>query len=259
MTTDRYTKQYSSAERCQAAVRNYAWLTQHAAPMRLPALRAIGSTTLVFEYVDGRHARPADLDRVAAHLGDVHGAAWVDDLHRARLDTVHVPGQGLELADYPSSRRRALAARHAAGFLPTTGDLDAAQALLARTTSGPVAFYKDTNPRNLLVTADEIVTIDVDDLSLAPFGYDLAKLITTLTMTYGPLPVSAVHEALDRYNRAAAGHHESLGHATMEGLASFMRLHAILTAPYLGRGGYRHEIPDFRTGTQHGSADGATG
>lgn len=259
MTTPLYTKQYRSAERCQAAVRNYSWLTQHAAPMRLPALRTIGLTTLVFEYVDGRHARPADLARVATHLGDVHGAAWVDDLHRARLDTAHVPGHGLELADYPSSRRRALAARHAAGFLPTAGDLDAALALLARTTSGPAAFYKDTNPRNLLITADEILTIDLDDLSLAPFGYDLAKLITTLMMTYGPLPVSTVHAALDCYNRAAARHHASLGHTTMKGLTSFMRLHAILTAPYVGRGGYRHDIADFRAGTRPRSADGATG
>ena len=42
---------------------------------------------------------------------------------------------------------------------------------------GPAAFYKDANPRNFLITpAGHPVTIDFDDLTLAPFGYDLAKL-----------------------------------------------------------------------------------
>lgn len=245
--TSRYTKRYTSAERCQTAVRNYTWLAQHAAPLLLPALRAVGPTSLVFEFIEGRHAEPADLPRIAAHMGDVHGAAWVDDLHRARLDAPHTPGQGVALADYPTSRRRALAARHSAGFLPSEADLDAAQELLTSSLTGPAAFYKDANPRNFLITADAIVTIDVDDLTLAPFGYDLAKLIVTLTMTHGSLPTTAVREALDQYNRAASSHHESLGQTDMERLAVCMRLHGILTAPYLGRGGYRHRAPDLGT------------
>ncbi|MDI5971082.1 phosphotransferase [Streptomyces sp. SL13] len=244
MTPASYTKHYTSAERCQQAVRNYLWLTRHATPIRLPALQAIGFNSLVFEFVEGRHVEPSDLLRLAAHLGDVHGATWLNTLHRARLDAAHVPGQGLEFADYCSSRRRALAARHAAGFLPTAADLDAAQALLARTASGPVAFYKDANPRNFLITADSIVTIDVDDLTLAPFGYDLAKLIVTLTMTYGPLPARTVREALDQYNRTASGHHEALGRTDMGHLTACMRLHDILTAPYVGRGGYQHRASD---------------
>lgn len=254
MTNAQYIKRYSTAERCQTAVRNYMWLIQHVTPVRLPALQSIGTTSLAFEFVYGRHAQPSDLPRLAAHLGDAHGASWVDDLHRAELGATHVPGEGLEVPDYPSSRRKALAARHAAGFLPTTADLDASLALLAQTGSGPAAFYKDTNPRNLLVTADTVVTIDVDDLTLAPFGYDLAKLMVTLTMTYGPLPANAVRDALDRYNHAAAEHHESLGHTEMERLTGFMRLHAVLTAPYLGRGGYKHRGLDLGTDTSRDCA-----
>ena len=246
MTPASYTKRYSSAERCQKAVRNYAWLIQHATPLRLPALLAIGFNSLAFEFVEGRHVEPSDLLRLAAHLGDVHGATWLNTLHRTHLDAAHVPGQSLELADYCSSRRRALAARHTAGFLPTAADLDAAQALLARTASGPVAFYKDANPRNFLITADSIVTIDVDDLTIAPFGYDLAKLIVTLTMTYGPLPARTVREALDHYNRNAAGHHKTLGRTDIRHLTACMRLHDILTAPYVGRGGYRHRAANPR-------------
>jgi Ser/Thr protein kinase RdoA (MazF antagonist) len=240
MTPAQYVKHYATAELCQTAVRNYMWLVQHVAPVRLPALQAIGPTSLAFEFVQGRHAQPSDLPRLAAHLGDAHGASWVDDLHRARLGTAHMPSTGLEVPDYPSSRRMALAARHAAGFLPTTADLDASLALLAQTISGPAAFYKDTNPRNLLITADAVVMIDVDDLTLAPFGYDLAKLIVTLTMTYGPLPANAVRDALDRYNRAAADHDEELGRTDMDHLTRCMRLHGVLTAPYLGRCGYQY-------------------
>lgn len=247
MTAAQYVKHYPTAERCQTAVRNYMWLVQHAAPVRLPALQAISPTSLAFEFVRGRHAQPSDLPRLATHLGDAHGATWVDDLHRAKLGTAHVPGEGLEVPDYPSSRREALAARHAAGFLPTTADLDASLTLLAQTAAGPAAFYKDTNPRNFLITADAVVTIDVDDLTLAPFGYDLAKLIVTLTMTYGPLPASAVCDALDRYNQAAAHHHEPLGNTDMKQLTTFMGLHGILTAPYLGRNGYRYRASNLST------------
>jgi hypothetical protein len=47
-------------------------------------------------------------------------------------------------------------------------------AILTTAVSRPVAFYKDTNPRNILITAaGQLIT--VDDLTLAPFGYDLAK------------------------------------------------------------------------------------
>ncbi|CAG7651262.1 phosphotransferase [Actinacidiphila bryophytorum] len=254
MTTAHYVKHYLTAERCQTAVRNYMWLLQHAAPVRLPALQAIRPTSVTFEFVQGRHAQPSDLPRLATHLGDVHGASWVADLHRAQLGAVHVPNEGLEVPDYPSSRRKALAARHAAGFLPTTADLDASLALLAQTDSGPAAFYKDTNPRNVLITADAVVTIDVDDLTLAPFGYDLAKLIVTLTMTYGPLPANAVRDALDRYNQAAAHHHEPLGHTDMGQLTAFMSLHDILTAPYLGRNGYRYRAPGPSAYTGRGDA-----
>lgn len=254
MTTTQYIKHYSTAERCQTAVRNYMWLVQHVPPVRLPALQAIGTTSLAFEFVHGRHAQPSDLPRLATHLGDAHGASWVDGLYRAQLDTTHVPGQGLEVPDFPSSRRKALAARHSAGFLPTTADLDASLTLLAETGSGPAAFYKDTNPRNFLLTADTVVTIDVDDLTLAPFGYDLAKLIVTLTMTYGPLPANAVRDALDRYNHAAAEHHESLGHTGPERLTGFMHLHGILTAPYLGRGGYKHHALNLGIDTSRDNA-----
>ncbi|WP_246835242.1 phosphotransferase [Micromonospora sp. MH33] len=53
--------------------------------------------------------------------------------------------------------------------------------------SPPTAFYKDPNIRNYLVDGEDIAVVDFDDLTLAAFGYDLAGLLVTASMTYGRL------------------------------------------------------------------------
>ncbi len=78
-----------------------------------------------------------------------------------------------ELRAGRARHRRSASARHSA--------------LLHGACGGPAAFYKDANPRNFLITPAGPVTVDFDDLTLAPFGYDLAKLVVTLAMTYGAL------------------------------------------------------------------------
>jgi Ser/Thr protein kinase RdoA (MazF antagonist) len=77
-----------------------------------------------------------------------------------------------------------------------------AQRLLAGA-DGPAAFYKDANPRNFLITpAGATMMVDFDELTLAPFGYDLAKLVVTLAMSYGALTVGQISTALSTYNAA---------------------------------------------------------
>jgi hypothetical protein len=73
-------------------------------------------------------------------------------------------------------------------------------------------------------------------------------------MTYGPLPANVIRDALDRYNQAAAHHHEPLSQTDIEQFTVFMRLHGILTAPYLGRNGYRYRAPDPSAYTGRGDA-----
>ncbi|MFC8291129.1 hypothetical protein ACFUJ0_00785 [Streptomyces sp. NPDC057242] len=127
------------------------------------------------------------------------------------------------------------------GYLPDRVALHAMLTLLEKTAEGPTAFYKDSNPRNFIITeAGDVYTVDTDDLTLAPMAYDLAKLIATMVLTYGPLPTPTIDSALHAYNEAAERHDPRLGTTERERLDDFLALHAVLTAPYAGLNGYRY-------------------
>jgi hypothetical protein len=124
--------------------------------------------------------------QVARHDGGMGSRTWIIDCADRRA----VSGA--------SVRFEHISGRHA-----ETRDLPRLAALLGE----PAAFYKDSNPRNFLITGDgTIFAVDTDDLTLAPFGYDLAKLIATLTMTYGEIGPAGIETAREIYNRAAARH-----------------------------------------------------
>lgn len=240
MTARTFVKQYSTAARRYRAERNHAWLSTRAAPLALPRIVDSRPTELVFEWIDGRHAEPRDLVKLADHLGEAHGATWSSSMRHARLSAPHRATDGHSIPGFLGPREAALRRRFRDGVITTLQDLHYALGLARKAASGPAAFYKDTNPRNILITrSGHPITLDTDDLSLAPFGYDLAKLVVTLSMTHGSLPEPWVSRALTVYNSAAAAHHPALGGTTMSRLLDYAELHAILTAPYLGHGGYR--------------------
>lgn len=244
MSLSLFTKQYETAERAARAARHYRWINEHAKPLRQPALHAIGSSSLIYERIEGRSVRPEDLSRMADLLGHAHGAAWRSDLHSASRRTPHRFHDGTHFDDYLRPRKIALRRRHEQGYLPNKVALDAMLVLLEETALGPFAFYKDSNLRNFIITkTGDIVAVDTDDLSLAPMGYDLAKLIVTLHLTYGPLTRQAVDDALFAYNAAAGGHGAWLGATSRDRLDTFLELHAVLTSPYIGHNGYRHRWP----------------
>ncbi|GAA3904615.1 hypothetical protein GCM10022244_13510 [Streptomyces gulbargensis] len=239
MRLQHFTKRYKAPGQVASAARHHAWLTEHARPLRLPALTVFRPTSLTYEWIDGRPARAEDLLTLAALLGDAHGAAWATDLRPASLNTPHRFQDGTAFGDYIGPRDIALRRRWEQGYLPNRSALHAMLGLLEKTAEGPTAFYKDSNPRNFIITeAGDIYTVDTDDLTLAPMGYDLAKLIATLVLTYGPLPASAIDGALLAYNEAAERHHAGLGTTDRRRLDDFLALHAVLTAPYIGRHGY---------------------
>lgn len=241
MTAGCFVKHFETPERATAAVRHHTWIAEHASPLRQPAVTAVESTSATFERVEGRPARPEDMPLLAELLGNAHGAAWTSDLRSAPLTTPHRFQDGTTFGDYLGPRQAALQRRLEQGYLPDKVALNATLVLLEKTAEGPTAFYKDCNPRNFLITeTGAVYTVDTDDLTLAPLAYDLAKLIVTLIATYGPLPEGAVSEALTAYNRAAACHDVRLGETGRERLDDFFALHAVLTAPYAGRNGYRH-------------------
>ncbi len=187
----------------------------------VPALIAATEAELTFEDLGSQHPGPNDLVTVAAVLGNIHAAAWDNHLRRARLDRPFRCGE-LTITDFVSPRRRILS-RFPAAAAP-----------------GAVAFYKDSNVRNFLLTDHGVTVIDFDDLTLAPFGYDLAKLIVSSAMTHGRPDAAAVSDVLDAYNArippAAA--------CSPPMLRCYTDIHHELTSPYLHQHGYRHRWPD---------------
>jgi Ser/Thr protein kinase RdoA (MazF antagonist) len=226
-----FTKTYADPAACYIAAANHNWLSNLG--IRLPALLAERSHELTFTFIKGRHAEPRDLIPLAAHLGQIHALVYHAQLHHAHLDRPYRAPNGHHIPDFLEPRARLIEQRHRSSpAADPRSDIAQIKRLMRQATSGPAAFYKDTNPRNIIVTTDSPIMVDFDDLTLAPFGYDLAKLIVTLAMTYGPQ--SQISPALAAYNSAV----ENITHVSMRDLTIWTEIHHILTSPYLGTNGY---------------------
>jgi hypothetical protein len=245
---ERFTKRYTDPVVCARAAANYRWLEQLSSPMQVPELLGVHKKHLDFTFSAGAAVGLGDLLTVAEHLGDVHGAIFRTTLHRARLTTAHVTGDGHRIRSFFDQRLAIVRRRLTLGMVPSsTLNFSSARDHLIAASGEPVALYKDSNPRNFLITNGQApVTIDFDDVTLAPFGYDLAKLVVTLAMTHGRVPASLIGQALDVYNNASHRQHHALGEVTAEQFLIWAEFHHILTSPYLGRGGYIHSWNELR-------------
>ncbi|TYB38195.1 phosphotransferase [Micromonospora sp. AP08] len=231
-----FVKRYDDPERCAAAAAHHTWLTGLDSGVRLPALVARNVQYLIFERLPGHTPKPRDLPRVAAALGRLHAAAHRHELQAASLDQPHITSTGLVIPDFASPRQEALhRAAAAAGVHGSTID-----AVLNRARQ-PAAFYKDPNIRNYLANGNGVAVVDFDDLTLAPFGYDLAGLLVTASLTYGRLNNRWLYRCLDTYRVAVAPQLSSLAD-----LQQYAELHYLLTLRHLGRNGYRHPWPTVR-------------
>lgn len=162
-----YVKRYPSPDRATAARSHWDWLGSLASGVRLPRLRSATTYELAFEHLGSRQPDANDLAVLAQALGRLHAIAYRKQLYAARLDEPFRTQHGLIISDFVTPRRMVLERIP----FPVSG--------LA------AALYKDANIRNFLITDDGVAMIDFDDLTLAPFGYDLAKLIVSIAMTYG--------------------------------------------------------------------------
>jgi Phosphotransferase enzyme family len=242
-----YIKRYPDAAARNRAETNYHWLTRLLGSAHLPGLHFSGERELHFEHIEGHHAISEDLVLVADHLGYVHGTAYAAELRHGQLRKPYCSAGGQILPAFPDGRLDAVARELSAGNVPGAGlTLPQARRLIAEA-DGPAAFYKDANPRNFLITpAGTPVAIDFDDLTLAPFGYDLAKLIVTLAMTHGRLTATLIADALNAYNFAAAGQHGTLPGVTWDELMNWAEIHHILTSRYTADGRYTHRWNEVR-------------
>lgn len=222
MTSPVFIKHYPDPARGAAAARHLRWLEELDSGVRLPHLYPGTATHLMLEYLNGRQPEPGDLPQVAAVLGRLHGAAHARDLHAARLEQPYDTGAGPLIADFHTSRQQAL------------------KEVGITVTRRPVAFYKDANLRNFVITATGPAVVDFDDLTLAPFGYDLAKLVLSTAMTHGHLPPGLIDATVHAYNHAVTATGGPDHPCSLADLAAYAEVHHLLTARYFGRNGYRH-------------------
>ncbi|MFE2998027.1 phosphotransferase [Nocardia sp. NPDC059246] len=216
-----FRKYYRTDSYADTARRHYRWLHQLDSGVRLPVLLGQDGTTLLFEHLEGHAVEPDDMRSAAIVLGKLHAAAHREYLSSARLDRPFVVSNELTVADFLTPRR-------------------SLSSQVRRFRALPVALYKDANVRNFVVQPTGTAVIDFDELTLAPFGYDLAKLIVSCAMTHGHFGRTRVRSALDGYNSELP---PSL-QCPEDRLRQYATLQHLLTAPYQGRHGYRYSWLD---------------
>lgn len=228
MTSAVFIKHYTNPAKGVAAQAHLRWLQQLDSGIRLPHLYPSTATHLILERLPGRPPGPDDLPAMADVLGHLHGSVYARELHAAQLDRPFDADVGVALPAFPDGRGHALTQ-------------------LGHSWHGaPAAFYKDANLRNFLITPTGPAVLDFDDLTLAPFGYDLAKLVVSIAMTFGPLSIEQIEAALTTYagSVTTAGGPDSP--CSVPQLAGYAEAHHLLTAKYLHRNGYQHAWPDVR-------------
>lgn len=245
MTTATFLKPYRTRAAIDAALGHYRWLAQLGTDVELPRLLRHTATAIEFEYIPGRTARTNDLPIVATALGRMHRAARRHQLARAAVNSPYRTASGLTISAFAAPRRLRL---HAVlnQAPPPHSPLSHASVdwWLDHAARLPTALYKDANPRNVLLSPNRgPVLLDFDSLTLAPVGYDLAKLLVTTAMTDGQLPRSAVEEARTAYTQALGA---GPAMCDLRDIVVWCEFHHLLTHTYLGRHGYRHPWPTVR-------------
>jgi Ser/Thr protein kinase RdoA (MazF antagonist) len=246
-----YVKHYRSAEACAAAAAHYWWLAQYQPPLQLPELISAGGAHLEFHYIEGRDAAPDDIPEIAAELGEAHRAMHATELHDARLDRPHAIRAGFTIPDFVTPRRKLIRRLLDAKAVPEPIWSPAeSDSVLTAASAEPAAVYKDANLRNVIISCTGPVTVDFDDLTLAPFGYDLGKLLLSAALTWGSRATGCFVSALDAYNGVERNADQTA--CTAERLQDWIEIHYILTGRYLGRHGYWHSWPRLRRRVQLG-------
>jgi hypothetical protein len=88
-------------------------------------------------------------------LGDLHRIAYQHELHQARLDRPHLTTTGVTIPDFVSRRRTAVIRLLTQRAVPEPAlSLPDAMNALDEALAGPASFYKDSNPRNFLISTN---------------------------------------------------------------------------------------------------------
>nr|WP_255357210.1 phosphotransferase [Sciscionella sp. SE31] len=167
---------------------------------------------------------------VARTLGRLHRAARDRGLRCVDANQPFPLGTGRTLAGFAEPRRGRLLVALSTVRSPLSVQL--VDAWLERASVLPTALYKDANPRNVILSRSYgPVLIDFDTLTLAPVGYDLAKLVVTTSMTFGALSQEHILMALHAYTKGLGVEPEV---CPLEHLQIWAEFHHLLTSPWLG-------------------------
>lgn len=221
-----FVKSYRDPHRAIAARAHHGWLASLDAGVPLPDLISATPQQLTFDHLGHRRPGPEHLDELAHTLGLLHAAAHTRHLSTARHIRPFAMSTGLVIPDFVNPRRALLEKLP----IPYLGL--------------PVALYKDANIRNFVLTENGPAIVDFDDLTLAPFGYDLAKLVVSTAMTHGHLTAIAIEQALTVYNAATAAAGDTA--CPRDRLRRYAEFHHLATMRYLHSNGYHHSWPDVR-------------
>jgi Ser/Thr protein kinase RdoA (MazF antagonist) len=219
-----WAKRYPSIAAARRAVANHRWLERSGLPV--PALDGARGHEVAWRHVAGRHVETEDdLVRVAVALGRWHRHLAESGLPADRA----LPG-------FLVTRTAMLVRLHPPGAAISAAD---AACLRATVAGCPPSVYKDVNVRNILLDGDRVVHVDFDDLTLAPAGYDLAKLVISYAMTRGAR--GPVEEALRAYNDGAV-----VELCTASAFMAWIELHHVLTHRYIADGPYTYSWAALR-------------
>jgi hypothetical protein len=212
-------------------------LTRLRAPV--PAIAEVdeGAGRVRFERIEGTHpGSDAELHLAARALGKLH--------RRAIAVAGEVDGDVASLEPFWPRRAQVLPQR-IASTAQALLSVDDIEQLYQLSVALPLALYKDNNCRNVLLgDGDAVWLVDFDDLTLAPVGYDLAKLVVSVAMTQAGRPdLDGLTETYADALRAPV----DLDFLTASVLA-WCAMHDVLTARYIGRNGYRARWPQVMTG-----------
>lgn len=243
-----WAKSYRSAEALRRCVANHAALMGLRAPVPPIAEIDVDAGWVRFEWIDGRHpGSDAELHLTVRALGKLD--------RRVMAAAGKLDRRVASLEPFWPRRAQILHQRIAstAGALLTADDVEQLRRLAAAL---PLALYKDTNCRNVLLGADDAVwLVDFDDLTLAPVGYDLAKLIVSVAMTQARRPdldsltatyVDALQAPIDPNSFTPS-------------VLAWCAMHDVLTARYIGHNGYRARWPEVMTAADRAATRHALG
>jgi Ser/Thr protein kinase RdoA (MazF antagonist) len=236
MNTDVFRKHYRTPEAADAAAIHHTWLAGLDSGLSFPALLRHGDTILEFERIAGPTAQLADLPVIARALGQLHHAAGRHGVIHADINQSFPLDGGWALAGFAPPRRERLHAALSTVRSPLSGEL--IDAWLDAATGIPGALYKDANPRNVILSDSRgPVLVDFDTLTLAPAGYDLAKLVVATAMTFGTLTRQHAVDALRAYTATLGLGPNACPFGHLQVWAEF---HHLLTSRWLGRH-YTHD------------------